>query len=116
MHAQMRAVGHLHLGHRAPHPLGELQPELADLGLGLGDGGPVVAHVLVFADDLAVMAAVALGHVDDEDFLGHGYLPSATHALKRRPEAGSYSLAKASGIVPLHSSICAMLTLSTSAR
>ena len=90
MHAQMRTVGHLHLGHRAAHPLGELDPELADLRLGFGDGGPVVGHVLVFADDLAVMAAVALGYVDDEDFLGHDYLPSVrTQLLNRRPEAGS---------------------------
>ena len=113
----MRAVGHLDLGHRAPHPLGELDPELADVGLGLGDGGPVVGHVLVFADDLAVVAAVALGHVDDEDLLCHDYLPSSTQALNRRPEAGSYSLLEGLGIVSSStppSEPC--VTLSTSAR
>ena len=89
VHAQVGPVGHLHLGHGATDALGELEPELADVGLWFGDGGPVVGHVLVFADDLAVVAAVALGYVDDEDFLAHRYLPPSTHALKRRPEAES---------------------------
>ena len=89
VHAKMRAVGHLHLGHGAAHLLSALDPELADLGLGFRVGGPVVGHVLVFADDLAVVAAVATGHVDDEDFLCHDYLPSTTHALNFRPDAES---------------------------
>ena len=89
VHAKMRAIGHLHLGHGAAHLLGALDPELADLGLGFGIRGPVVGHVLVFADDLAVVAAVATGHVDDEDFLCHDYLPSTTQALNLRPEAAS---------------------------
>ncbi len=89
VHAQVRPVGHFHLGHGAPHPLGELDPELSDVGLRFGYRAPIVGNVLVFADDLAVMAAVALVDVDDEDFLSHGYLPSLIQLLKRRPEAGS---------------------------
>ena len=45
--------------------------------------------------------------------ISDAYTPPSTQALKRSPEAGSYSLAKASGYCCLHSSICAMLTLST---
>ncbi len=42
-------VGDLDFGYRAPLHVDDLVPELAGVGLGFGDGGPVVAHVLVFA-------------------------------------------------------------------
>ena len=74
--AQVRAVSHLHLRHGAADLLLKVQPELADLRLRFGDGRPVVTDVLVLADDLAVVAAIAPSGVDDEYLLAHSYLPS----------------------------------------
>ena len=87
VHAQVGPIGHLDLGHRAAHALVELHPELPDLGLRFSDGGPVVAAVLVFAGELAGIAAVADGQIDDEYLLAHCYLPSWTQPLKCRPDA-----------------------------
>ena len=53
------------LGHGALDDIGDLHPEVAGIGLGFGDRGPVVADVLVLAGDLAVVAAVALVDIDD---------------------------------------------------
>ena len=62
--AQAGDIVDLHLGDAALHVLIHLQPELADLRLGLGVGRPVVSRVLILAGQLAVVAAAALCHID----------------------------------------------------
>ena len=64
MVAEAGEVVDAHLGDRAHHLLLHTKPELADLRLRLGIRAPVVAHMLVLAGDLAVVAAVAFGRVD----------------------------------------------------
>ena len=94
MHAGVGDVVHLDLGHGAADVLVQPHPELAGVGLGLGDGRPVVADVLVLADELAGVAAYAEFDVDDEDL---HLSPPSIQASKRKPAPGSYTLAKASG-------------------
>ena len=59
MMAHLRQVGDLDLGHLATNQLGETDPELPGIRLRLGIGGPIVADMLVFAGNLAAVAAVA---------------------------------------------------------
>jgi hypothetical protein len=69
MHAEMRAVSHLDLGHRPSHSFGKLEPELSRIRLGLGDRSPIIADMFILADNLTGMTSVALRHIDDKDFL-----------------------------------------------
>jgi len=53
------------LGYGALNDIGDLHPELAGIRLRFGDGSPVIGNMLVFAGDLAVVAAVAFTDIDD---------------------------------------------------
>jgi len=53
------------LGDSALDDIGDLHPELAGIRLGLGDRSPVIAHVLILAGNLAVVAAVASADIDN---------------------------------------------------
>ena len=59
---------HLDLGHRAADVLVQFQPELAGVGLGLGDRRPIVANMLVLAGNLATVAAVTNIYIDNKGF------------------------------------------------
>ena len=61
-------VADSHLGHGSLNDVGNLHPELAGIGLWLGDGRPVIADVLVLAGDLTVVAAVAFVNVNYQSF------------------------------------------------
>jgi len=63
MHAQVRAIGDLYLGHGAPHTLSELHPELSRVRLGFCYGGPVIAYMLILAYYLTGMAPVTLFNI-----------------------------------------------------
>ena len=65
--AEHRDIVDFDLGDGAPYVLTEFQPELPGLRLGLGIGGPIVAAVLVLAGNLAAVAPVADGRVENED-------------------------------------------------
>ena len=86
-------IMHFDLGNRAPDIFIEFQPELPGVRLGLGVGRPVVAYMLVLAGYLAGVASVANPDIYDKYL--HYSIPPSTQALKRRPEAWSYSLLKA---------------------
>ena len=64
--AERRLVGDAHAGHSPARRLLHADPEVPGLRLRPGDRAPVVVDVLVFAGDLAVVAAVAPGVVDHE--------------------------------------------------
>ena len=64
--AEQREIVHLHLRHGPADVLDQMHPELPGVGLRLGDRRPVVADVLVLADELARVAADTLVDVDDE--------------------------------------------------
>ena len=84
--AQQRHVVHLDLGHGPADVLDRVHPELARVGLGFGDGRPVVADVLVFADELAGVAADAVSTSMTNTFIYS--LPSSIQASKRSPAPG----------------------------
>ena len=105
-------VRDLDLGHLATHVVVHLVPELARIGLRLGDGRPVVGHVLVFARHLAVVATVADVVVDHED-LTHHSPPMRTQASKPGPAQGWKGRSNASGYFFLRAS---RSVFSTSAR
>ena len=71
VHAEVRTVSHFDFGHRPSHSFSKLKPKLPGIGLRLGNGCPIIGHMFILADDLTGMTTVALGYVDDEDFLGH---------------------------------------------
>jgi len=58
--ADVMHVGQLDLGHLPSDNVFVAHPELPGVRLRLGDGGPVIAYVLILAGDLAVVASVAL--------------------------------------------------------
>jgi hypothetical protein len=66
--AKFSYVMNFNLGDAALNLLIELAPKLANLGLGLCIGSPVVANMLVLAGQLAVIAAGALRNIDNKRF------------------------------------------------
>jgi len=66
--AQLCDIVDLHLGDAALNLLFEFAPELADFGLGLCVGAPIVANVLILTGKLTVVAAVAFGNIYNEYF------------------------------------------------
>jgi hypothetical protein len=69
VHAEMRAVGDLDLGHSPPHSFGKLKPELPGIGLGLGDRRPIIGDMFILANNLTGMTAVALRYINNENLL-----------------------------------------------
>jgi hypothetical protein len=57
-------IGHLNLGHLSSHMFLNLSPELTGIRLRFSDRGPIIAHMLILARDLAVIAAVTFGNID----------------------------------------------------
>ena len=68
MLAHMVHIGHLDLGYLSPDDILDLHPELAGIRLGFGNRSPVIAHMLILAGNLAVVAAVAFGDIDNKCF------------------------------------------------
>ena len=66
-------VGNAHPWHLAAVLLEQMHPEMPRIGLRRRIGTPIVFAMLVFADDLAVVAAVALLDVNKEN-LSHDFL------------------------------------------
>ena len=74
------------------------------------------SHTLIFAGNLAVVAApITYGNINNKSLYVY-LVPSVIQALKRRPEAGSYSRSNASGYSFFQSSISAMVIFCTSTR
>ena len=71
MHAQVWAVGYLHLGNGAAYLFVQLQPELPDFRLWFCDRRPVIAYMLILAGELAGVTAVTDGQINDKYLLAH---------------------------------------------
>jgi hypothetical protein len=58
-------VAYPYLGHCSLHHIDYLLPEVSSIRLWLGVGSPVIANMLVLAGDLAIVATVTSGNVDN---------------------------------------------------
>ena len=83
-------VVHADLGHGALNGLGGLPPEVTGVGLGLSVGHPIVGNMLVLAGELAAVAAVTSGNVNQQYFRHISAPPYSFSPITRsktRPES-----------------------------
>ena len=58
-------IAYPYLGDCSLYHIDHLLPEVSSIRLWLGNGSPVIANMLVFAGDLAIVATIASGNIDD---------------------------------------------------
>src|SRR4030042_4233794 len=74
MHAEMGTVSHFNFWYSPSHFFSKLKPELPSIGLWLSNRCPIIGDMLILANDLTGMTAIALCYINDKNLLRHNHV------------------------------------------